>query len=208
MGSFVAPLLARGYRVVWFDQPGHGESSGKHVALPDFARAVQAVAISHGPFTAAIGHSLGGAALGLALRAGLALDRVVFVSAPSSLSEHTHNFARMLGIPPWIADAMRQRLECRYGVRFSDIDRVDALARLRLPALFVHDRGDRDVPYAHALRLRARMGDARLITTYGLGHRRLLREPGVVNAVVDFVAGDVHNVPAELPALPRPAPLY
>ena len=26
MGAFVAPLLASGHRVVWFDQPGHGES--------------------------------------------------------------------------------------------------------------------------------------------------------------------------------------
>jgi pimeloyl-ACP methyl ester carboxylesterase len=195
-------------RVVWFDQPGHGESSGKNVALPDFARAVQAVALSHGPFAAAIGHSLGAAALGLALRAGLALDRVAFVSAPSSLTEHTHNFARMLGIPPAMRDAMRGHLECRYGVRFSDIDRIDALDRLRLPALFVHDRDDRDVPYAHALRLSARVRNARLMTTYGFGHRRLLREPSVVHAVVDFVAGDVDHVPAELPALPRPAPLY
>ena len=33
MGSFVAPLLARGYRIVWFDQPGHGESGRGLVAL-------------------------------------------------------------------------------------------------------------------------------------------------------------------------------
>src|SRR5262249_24762467 len=26
MGAFVEPLRARGYRVVWFDQPGHGAS--------------------------------------------------------------------------------------------------------------------------------------------------------------------------------------
>jgi pimeloyl-ACP methyl ester carboxylesterase len=208
MASFVSPLLARGYRVVWFDQPGHGDSSGSNVALPDFARAIEAVARSHGPFVAAVGHSVGAAALGLALRAGLALDRVVFVSAPSSLTEHAHNFARMLGIPPSIRDAMRGHLECRYGIRFSEIDRIDGLARLRLPALFVHDRDDREVPYAHALRLSERMRDARLTTTYGFGHRRLLREPSVVQAVVDFVAGNADDVPAELPVLPRPAPLY
>jgi hypothetical protein len=51
------------------------------------------------------------------------------------------------------------------------------------------------------------MPGARLIKTYGLGHRRLLRDHAVVNAIVDFVRGDV-NVPAELPTLPRPAPIY
>ena len=34
MQSFVAPLLASGYRVVWFDQPGHGDSGRGPVALP------------------------------------------------------------------------------------------------------------------------------------------------------------------------------
>lgn len=207
MGSFVAPLLARGYRVVWFDQPGHGDTGTRRVGLPDFVRAIEALAHTHGPFEAAIGHSLGAAALGLALRAGLSLSRVAFVSSPSSMSEHTQRFARLLGIAPSVRDAMRRHLEHRYGVRFEEIDRVDDLGRLTLPALFVHDTGDREIPFAHALRLSARMRNARLTRTYGFGHHRILREPAVVATVVAFVAGD-DDVPEALPSLPRPAPLY
>jgi len=208
MGSFVAPLLARGYRVVWFDQPGHGESGQGPIALPDFVRALQALAATHGPFEAAIGHSLGAAALGVAMRGGLPLGRVVFVSPPASLSEHAHKFALLLGITPAIRDAMRRRLEHRYGVRFAEIDRLDELAQLCVPALFVHDGGDAEVPFEHSLRLSARMPDARLIKTYGLGHHRLLRDHAVVRAIVDFVRGDTADLPAELPVLPRPAPIY
>jgi pimeloyl-ACP methyl ester carboxylesterase len=208
MASFVDPLVASGHRVVWFDQPGHGDSGRGQVALPDFVRAVQTLAATHGPFAAAIGHSLGAAALGVALRAGLELGRVVFVSPPASISEHTHKFARMLGITPAIRDAMRRRIERRYAVRFAEIDRIEELAALRLPALFVHDDGDAEVPFANTLRLSARMPDARLIKTYGLGHRRLLRDANVVRAIVDFVDGNVDDLPAELPVLPRPAPIY
>jgi pimeloyl-ACP methyl ester carboxylesterase len=208
MGSFVAPLLASGFRVVWFDQPGHGESAGGTVALPDFVRALEALAATHGPFEAAIGHSLGAAALGVALRRGLRFGRVVFVSSPASMDEHTHNFARLLGITPRVLEAMRRRLERRYGVRFAEIDRIEELERLRLPALFVHDSGDAEVPFEHALRLCARVPGARLIKTYGLGHYRLLREPSVVGAVVDFITGRVDSLPAQLPSLPRPAPIY
>jgi hypothetical protein len=53
-----------------------------------------------------------------------------------------------------------------------------------------------------------RMHGARLIKTFGLGHYRLLRDPSVVSAVVDFVRGNVDDLPAELPVLPRPAPIY
>ena len=207
MGAFVPPLLARGYRVVWFDHPGHGDTGGGRVGLPDFVRAIQALERSHGPFVAAIGHSLGAAALGLALRAGLALERVVLVSSPASMSEHTNRFARLLGIAPRVRDAMRRRIEHRYGVRFADIDRLEDLGRLTLPALFVHDTGDREIPFTHAVRLSERMPNGRLTRTYGLGHHRILREPAVVEAISSFVAGGA-DVPAELPALPRPAPLY
>jgi pimeloyl-ACP methyl ester carboxylesterase len=208
MGSFVAPLLARGWRVVWFDQPGHGESGHAAVGLPDFVRAMEALAETHGPFAAAIGHSLGAAALMLALRRGLALGRVVFIASPASMIEYAHNFARLLGITPRIREAMRRRLEHRYGVRFADIDRIEELAELRLPALFVHDQTDGEVPFEHTLRLSAHLPGASLIRTFGLGHYRILRDPAVVRAVVAFADGNGEGLPAELPALPQPAPIY
>ena len=56
-----------------------------------------------------------------------------------------------------------------------------------VPTLVVHDRGDRQTPYADAERLVGSLPDARLVTTEGLGHRRILRDPAVVAEVVDFV---------------------
>jgi len=208
LGAFVSPLLARGYRVVWFDHAGHGESGQGVVALPDFVHAVEALVATHGPFAAAIGHSLGAAALGVALRRGVKLERVVFVSAPASIDEHARNFARLLGVTSGIRDAMRRRLERRYGMRFEDIDRIEELEQLRVPALFVHDSDDAEVPFEQTLRLSARLPGARLIKTYGLGHYRVLRNPAVVAATVDFVGGNEAALPSELPVLPRPAPLY
>lgn len=207
MSSFVGPLLAHGYRAVWFDQPGHGESGRGAVGLPDFVRALETLAGTHGPFEAAIAHSLGASALGLALRRGLMLKRVAFVAAPASLNEHAHNFARWIGITPHIREAMRGRLEHRYDVRFEEIDRIEELAKVGLPALFVHDGADNEVPFEHALRLSRHMPGARLIKTHGLGHFRILRDAAVVGTIVGFVGGN-DRTPAELPALPQPAPIY
>ena len=207
LDSFVAPLRAAGFRVVWFDQPGHGETGHRRVGLPDFTRAVGAVAEQLGPMRAAVGHSLGAAALGLALRGGLGLDRAAFISVPASMREHTHAFARFIGIAPAVRENMRQQLEARYGMRFEDIDRIEELARVQVPALFVHDVADVQIPFRDAVTLSRRMPNARLVRTHGLGHTRILREPVVVQAVVRFLAGD-DDVPTELPTLPRPAPLY
>lgn len=208
MGGFAAPLLARGLRVVWLDLPGHGESGSGPVAMPDMVRAVRAVAALHGPFHAAVGHSFGAAVLAMALRQGLPLARVAFISPPASMQEHTHRFARLLGISAPVRQAMRQLLERRHGLSFAEVDRLEDLARVTTPALLVHDSLDAEVPFEHARRLAAHLPGARLVRTHGLGHYRILRDAAVLAAVADFIAGVDAPLPAELPALPRPAPLY
>lgn len=207
MGRFIEPLLERGFRVVWFDQPGHGESGNGPVGLPDLSSALHALAVTHGPFHTAIGHSLGAAAIALALRGGLPVRRVVFVSPPASMNEHARDFARRLCITSRVREAMRTRLEHRYSLPFAEIDRIEELAHVHISALFVHDNDDPEVPIEHARRLSAHMAGARLIRTHGLGHHRILRDPAVVRAVIDFVQGNDSALPVELPELPIPAPV-
>lgn len=208
MASLAGPLLDAGYRVVWFDQPAHGGSGSGRVALPDFERALHALARTHGPFHAAIGHSLGAAALGLALRRGLRLERVVFLGTPASIRDHVHGFGRRLGLTPRVLDAMRAVVERRYGVAFDDIDRIEELARVTTPALFIHDAQDRQVPFADAQRLSRLMPRAHLLRTHGLGHNRILHDHAVLRACADFIAAPERVPPQDLPLLPLPAPLF
>lgn len=207
MAALAASLLAQGRRVVWFDHPGHGDSGRGRVGLPDFVQAVNALVATHGPFDAAVGHSLGAAALGLGLRGGLKLGRVVLIGAPASMREHAVRFSARIGISPRVREAMRRRIGHRYKVRFDEIDRIDELADIRVPALLVHDADDAQVPFEHALRLAAVMPDARLLRTWGLGHNRLLKDADTVAAITGFVLGE-EALPDVLPALPRPAPIY
>src|SRR5690242_4523233 len=72
-------LLEAGYRVVAYDAPAHGRSSGRLASLVEFARALRAVGNRFGPVQSLVGHSLGGAAIVLALRDGLAAERVVLL---------------------------------------------------------------------------------------------------------------------------------
>jgi len=208
MGSFVAPLLARGFRVLWFDHPGHGESDGRQVALPDLVQGMAAVDATYGPFAAAVGHSLGAAAIGLALRGGLRVERVVLIGAPASIHEHMRRFAQRLGISATVRDQLRRGIETRYGREFDDIDRIEDLQALQVPALLIHDSGDWQVRFADSVRLSASLGRAQLIRTHGLGHFRLLRDPRVVDAVTRFLANQDASLPDELPPLPTPAPIY
>jgi pimeloyl-ACP methyl ester carboxylesterase len=65
---------------------------------------------------------------------------------------------------------------------------ADALGpSITSPLLVVHDRGDAEVPWSDGARNAASASDSRLHTTLGLGHRGILRDPGVVAEVVRFV---------------------
>src|ERR671931_767173 len=90
-------LLASGFRVVTFDAPGHGASSGRLSSGPEFARAALAVASAVGPVSAVVGHSLGGFASALALERGLAARRAVFIAPSANANSNSAQFASVLG---------------------------------------------------------------------------------------------------------------
>jgi pimeloyl-ACP methyl ester carboxylesterase len=56
------------------------------------------------------------------------------------------------------------------------------------PLLVVHDRDDRQLPWADSAALVDRWPQARLVTTQGLGHSRLLADRVVHEEVVRFVS--------------------
>jgi pimeloyl-ACP methyl ester carboxylesterase len=57
--------------------------------------------------------------------------------------------------------------------------------------LIVHDLADREVPWAEGERYARHWPDARLLTTTGLGHHRVVDDAGVIDAGLRFLRGEV-----------------
>jgi len=180
-------ILEAGYRVVAYDAPAHGRSTGRLTSLVEFARALESVADTVGAIYGVVGHSLGGAAAVLALRDGLAAGRIVLLAAPSDVTRFSTAFADHLRIPPGARTAMRRNLEVRLNARWDDLHIPTIVRHFRTPALLLHDRGDTDVPFHHAEEIAAAWRGARVVATDGLGHRAILRDAGVVRTTVGFL---------------------
>jgi hypothetical protein len=116
-----AALVDAGLRVVAHDGPAHGASTGRFASLPEFARALRAVADKAGPIHGVVGHSLGGAAAVLALRDGLAAERVVLLAAPSDVTRFSTAFEDYLRLTPVTRTAMRRNLENRLRMRWEEL---------------------------------------------------------------------------------------
>lgn len=186
LGAFVDPLVAAGYRVVALDGPAHGDSPGRTTTGPEFAASLAATREAVGPLAAVVGHSFGGFTSLLAASRGLAADRLVTIGSPASVPEVLRDFLRLVRLPERALPPMVRALEERVGAPMASFEVAAFAPHIGVPVLVVHDTDDREVPYGDGPRLAGLLG-ARLLTTNGLGHRRILHAPEVVAAVLEFI---------------------
>jgi len=180
-------LVATGHSVIAFDAPGHGRSAGWRATMPEFARALEAVASHAGGVHAVVGHSLGGAATIFALAHGLPAERAVVLAAPTDLQSWADRFRDVFRLPPDVYARMQDNLIRRIGVTWDDLVIPTLAARVTVPGLVVHCDDDPDVAITEGEAVTAAWPGAVLHRTTGLGHRAILRDPGVVARVVEFV---------------------
>ncbi len=188
LGAFVGSLVNCGLRVIAFDAPAHGDSPGSSTHIFAYAQAIQDVAGASGTLSGAIAHSFGASAVARALHQGLQLPRLVTIAAPADAEFLVQRFADHLHIPTNVIDAMRSRIEQRFGLDiFQRLSTEHMLTTVDIPGLIIHDRDDRDIPATHAQRLQDAWRNAQLMYTDGLGHNRILRDPVVIGAAADFL---------------------
>ena len=187
---WVQALRAQGYAVVAFDQPGHGHSSGRYSTLPEFVDTVRAVGRHYGVAALAVGHSLGAAALALAQDEHWQAQRLVLVAPPVDMRAAVGRFFRFVRVGEHLRAPFYAWLQRRTGVGVDALDLRRHLPALGQPALIVHDLDDADVPWAEGERYAVCWPGARLLTTQGLGHRRVLADARVIDAALAFARGD------------------
>lgn len=180
-------LEARGYRVISFDGPAHGDSRRKSTTLVEFSEAVARMAQEYGPLYGAVGHSFGAAALCIALRKGAAAERVVLFSCPLSLRHVVTRFAGFLHIPDSVHERMYGYMAQLHGCPESDLSIAQLAPQLDLPCLMIHDADDRYVPFDDGEAVSRKLPQARMLKTKGLGHVRALADPSCIAAAADFL---------------------
>jgi len=187
---WVSHLRAAGYAVVAFDQPAHGRSSGTRSTLPEFACTLFAVVQHFGPAAAVVGHSLGGAAVAVALARGLRADRTILLAPAADPVDATLRFGRMLRLPERICRRMMAGFEAAIGIGFDELQAHRNAPWIGCPALVVHDLEDREVPWHEGERYARLWPGARLVSTRGLGHNRIAQDAGVIALALAFLRGE------------------
>lgn len=187
---FIMPLVKKGYEVLAFDAPAHGESSGNRINVLSYLEMIEAVYDKFGPMQSFTAHSFGGMALSLFMEQQKYQDhkKMVLIAPATETTTALTSFCKLLRIDDEIKEEMRKIIyEKRnewpewYSIR-------RAANNIKAEVLWIHDEEDDMTPWSDAEKV---MKDAhpnfQFMITKGLGHRKIYRDNKVKKAVFDFL---------------------
>jgi pimeloyl-ACP methyl ester carboxylesterase len=189
LGAFVAPLLEKGFRVVAWDGPAHGESPGASTHLLHFSEAL-AEDIRHlaHEIHGVVAHSMGGSASLLAMRAGhLVPKRITLIASPARFTPVIDGVVSRHKLTALTKLFLKKSLERRIRRPIEDLDLKVGEWRPQVPVQILHDENDKDVPLIEAHRLALVLMPQDFKTFRGLGHRKILKSQDVLDRVAEFL---------------------
>lgn len=188
LAKIAEALKDKGYSTVSFDAPAHGKAPGQKSMMLDFIDAVQILDENYGPFEAVIGHSLGGMATLRAAKEGLKAKKLVIIGTANSITHITREFAKNLKMNRKVADKMKAHFDKKFDIDLDSYSGAISAKEVSIPTLVIHDEDDVDVKISSAYDIHEALQNSELYTTKGLGHRRILGDPKVINKITTFIA--------------------
>ena len=188
--ELIESLVKSGLSVVSFDHPAHGLSSGKRAEMMRMAAATAAVVKEFGDIKTLIGHSLGVAAAAIAMRDHkLPIHQLVSISSLTDCIWFTQVIGNYLGISNTTLENTRGLVDRDYArpVGWEELSVEAMIAKLSMPILLIHDRDDQEIPFSHSIALHKAAPHATFFETQGEGHRRILRNPQVIEKILGFI---------------------
>ena len=182
-----------GYRLVAFDAPAHGRSSGSHIDLMEYVDALMAISAKIGPLYGIVAHSFGATATLLALEKGLTTEKTVFFSTLNGLRGPLNYLAERLQMSDEVLQAVKGIFETKFNRSIESLEAVRIVPQLTTPPLLVfHDRDDPLLPYHNALDLTRVWKNSELIGTLGTSHHSILDDPAAIRATLSFFRANKH----------------
>jgi len=187
--KYIPEYLSQGYRVVAFDAPGHGNSSGSILNVPLYTEAINAVVSNYNPdYTVA--HSIGALSSIYYFKKfqPTTLKKMVVLGSASELSEIMDDYQRILGLSPKVMRDLEAFLKARFGLSFKTFSGAAFAKAVTVPGLIIHDKHDRITPVSASRAIHKNWKDSSYIETEGLGHS--LYQDEVREAIIDFLAAE------------------
>ena len=189
--ALIEELLNKGFRVIAFDAPAHGKSTGKTTNLVEFSTALKKVIAELPEPPLLVGHSLGSSASFFTVSTGIEVKGLAAISTPAQADEIITTFEGRIKASPKVGQSLANYVEQRFGQPFTDFSAEHTSTKIeKLPVLLIHDRHDREASVENLQVLKDNLPGAETLITEGLGHSRILKDKMVAEKVADFFSAN------------------
>lgn len=189
LGAFVEPLTEKGYKVISFDGPAHGNSGGKQTNLIHFGDLVAELIRMHTPDTL-ITHSFGSGSSIYALyrNQDLHIRKMIMLTTPDRMEDIFSEFTRIMKINQEGKESIYDHLYSLFGIRVEDMTVSGTAAECNISELLIiHSPSDRILPFRNAQKVAAGFPNAILEAPKNMGHYKILWHPSTIESVNKFI---------------------
>lgn len=184
-------LAEKGFEVLAFDAPAHGESEGSTTNAIEYCEMIKKVMEEFGPVQSFLGHSFGGISLSLALEVIPHNEntRVVFIAPATETTTAVNGAFNMLKVKNKSVRHEFEKLVLKVsGKELEWFSMRRAMYNIQASVLWIHDEEDDITPWADALKVKEdNHPNIKFVLTKGLGHQKIYHDAGIKNMAVDFI---------------------
>lgn len=186
---FIKPLMNSGMRIVGFDGPAHGRSTGKRTSIDEFDQTLRKIFVTAGQPAGVLAHSFGGVAALYSAMNGLPIKRLVNIASPTVGDEVIKTYLSAVNGSWKTGQIFKEYVLKKTGKSFDEFSSLHFVKHLpgKIDLLLVHDENDKEVSIRQAEALLKVYPEAHLIRTKKLGHTRILKDDQVIRRIVTFL---------------------
>ena len=185
--TFIRALLEEGYSVEGVDLRAHGQSDGRHTALPEYRDILKNHITKNGPYDTVIGYSIGAIASGIVLsELGEALHPTHYyvLAGPPYVRYFFKDVVDEVGCNHAVYEAMCHLVKEYYSQSIDYFDlRIKQQELKNIDTHLVYCEDDQMIPFQKGLELEGCWPHASFVHTKGLGHYKIMTN----QAVIDYV---------------------
>ena len=188
---YINPLVKKGYEVLSFDAPAHGDSGGNTTNAVEYSAMIAKVIELYGPVNSFIAHSFGGIAISLAME-NLPHDantKIVLIAPATETTSAIDGALGMLKIKdPAVRKEMDKLIFEMSGKPTEWFSVRRAVKNITAQILWLHDEDDDITPLSDALKVKEdNHNNINFVFTKGLGHRKIYHDAAVKKAIENFL---------------------
>lgn len=187
--KLIPKLLAKGFRVIALDMPGHGQSSGSISSLPHFKFIMEQYLKRFGAPYALIGHSLGGAASAFVLTdTQQQVSKLVMLANPIVAKHFFETAFDYLTVPAVLRKSFYVWVYQQFGVTVESFDLNKLHKPIASDSIFVvYDKQDEVVKALDVETFLEEHQEIQHFKLDGIGHARIIKDEAILDRVVAFV---------------------